>query len=310
MTLQTSNQDESQRIWTVLDLLRWTTRHFGERGIESPRLDAECLLAFALGCERLKLYIDYEKPVEETERARFRGLVKARAAERIPVAYLTGRREFWSLPLTVNPAVLVPRPETECLVEAAIPWIARVGAGCRVLELGAGSGAVTVALARECPGAEFWATDLSSDALSVAQKNAQDLVPDVAIRWLEGDLFAPLPGERFDLIVSNPPYVAETDRLALAPELAHEPALALFGGPDGCVVLRRIVQAAPGHLRAAGALLLELDPRQVETIRAEAQRVGFDPAASIRDASGTERALLMSPPDRERISQPAPLESR
>ena len=177
----------SDKTWTVLELLQWTTTHFKDRGIASARLDAECLLAYALGCDRLKLYVDYEKPVEEAERGRFRELVKARGGDRKPVAYLTGRREFWSLPLAVSPAVLVPRPETECLVEAALPL---VGPGTRVLEVGTGSGAIVVALATERPDAVFWATDLSSDALSVAQKNAQALVPDVEIRWLEGDLYA------------------------------------------------------------------------------------------------------------------------
>ncbi len=298
----------TSKTWTVLDLLQWTTAHFKERGVASARLDAECLLAYALGCDRLKLYVDYEKPVEEAERARFRELVKARGRERMPVAYLTGRREFWSLPLAVSPAVLVPRPETECLVEAALPLL---GAGTRVLEIGTGSGAIVIALATERPDALFWATDRSSDALSVAQKNAQALVPDVEIRWLEGDLFAPLAGERFDLVVSNPPYVAETERGSLPPELAHEPSGALFGGgEDGADCLRRLVAEAPAHLRPGGRLLLELDPRQLPAISDAAIAAGFDPGATIRDAAGTERALLIGPPDDpERATQPAPLES-
>ncbi len=296
----------AEKIWTVLDLLRWTTDHFTDRGVESPRLDAECLLAYALGCDRLRLYIDYEKPVEETERGRFRELVKARAGERIPMAYLSGQREFWSMPFVVNPSVLVPRPETECLVEAALP---RLGPGSRVLELGTGCGAITVALAKEHPEAAFWATDLSADALAVAQKNAQTLVPDVAIRWVAGDLFAGLGGERFDLIVSNPPYVAERDRPTLAPELSHEPELALFGGADGTEVLRRIIAASPAHLLPGAALLLELDPRQAEARRRHGSELGFDPAAPIRDAAGNERAILLSFPADGRAPQPDPLES-
>ncbi len=305
MTPRTPHDD--QRIWTVLELLQWTTAHFKDRGIASARLDAECLLAYALGCDRLKLYVDYEKPVEEAERGRFRELVKARGGERMPVAYLTGRREFWSLPLAVSPAVLVPRPETECLVEAAMPL---VGSGTRVLEVGTGSGAIVVALATEHPDAVFWATDLSSDALSVAQKNAQALVPEVEIRWLEGDLFAPLGDERFDLIVSNPPYVDEASREGLPPELAHEPAGALFGGgDDGAECLRRLVAGAPAHLRPGGRLLLELDPRQIPELRRAAVAAGFDPGAPIRDAAGTERALLFGlPDDPESATQPTPLE--
>ncbi len=304
---QRAGGERGSEIWTVLDLLQWTTSHFSDRGIESPRLDAECLLAYALGCDRLHLYIDYEKPVEEAERARFRELVRARAGDRVPVAYLTGRREFWSMPFAVNPSVLVPRPETECLVEAALSC---VEPGRRVLELGTGSGAITIALAKERPDAAYWATDISSDALAVAQKNAQNLVPDVAIHWIEGDLFAPLGGERFDLVVSNPPYVAEPERAGLAPELRHEPASALFGGPDGCDVLRRIVAGAGPHLLPGASLLLELDPRQIDAIEAAAREAGFDPGPPIRDASGTQRALRMNPRrnDEEPASQPVPLE--
>ena len=293
------------RTWTVLDLLQWTTRHFEERGIESARLDAECLLAYALGCERLRLYIDYEKPVEEAERARFRELVKARGGDRVPVAYLTGKREFWSIPLTVNPSVLVPRPDTECLVEAALP---RLADGVRVLEIGTGSGAIILALASECPTAEFWATDLSSDALAVAQKNAQDRIPEVAVHWVQGDLYTPLADERFDLIVSNPPYVREGE--PLDPELAHEPASALFAGPDGLAVLEPLVRGAGTHLNPGGSLLVELDPGQIPALSAVAAECGFDPGVAIRDAAGRDRALLWRLADDEPgpTTDPAPRE--
>src|SRR6185295_3487032 len=165
----------ASRTWTVLDLLRWTTRHFAERGIETPRLDAECLLAHALGCDRLRLYLEFDKPVIESERAVFRGLVRARANERIPVAQLTGAREFWSLPLRVSRDVLIPRPDTETLVTAALDLLPDAAAAARVLDLGTGTGAVALALAHERPRAAIFASDRSAEALRIAQQNAETL---------------------------------------------------------------------------------------------------------------------------------------
>src|SRR5262245_36077826 len=160
------------RTWTVLELLRWTQGHFASRGIDSARLDAECLLAHALASDRLRLYLDFEKPVEAEERARFRELVRRRADERIPVAQLTGRKEFWSLSFEVTPDVLVPRPETETLVAWALDALRERGREWRVLDVGTGSGALAVALARELPKARIVASDVSEAALAVARRNA------------------------------------------------------------------------------------------------------------------------------------------
>lgn len=288
----------ASRSWTVLELLRWTTQHFSERGIETPRLDAECLLAFALDCDRLRLYVDYEKPVDEGERARFRELVRERGSERVPVALLTGRREFWSLPLRVTRDVLVPRPDTETLVAAALARIPDRDAEAAVLDVGTGSGAIALAIASERSKARVTATDISAAALAVARENAEALALADRVRFLEGSLFEPFAiaggldgGARFDLIVSNPPYVAERDRATLPPELRHEPASALFAGADGTEVLRAIAAQAGALLNPGGSVLLELDPRQADAVQGWLRDAGLASIEVHRDAAGRQRVV-------------------
>lgn len=291
---------QSEKIWTVLDLLKWTTEHFKEAGVESPRLDAECLLAHALDCERLRLYLDFDKPVEAPERARFRELVRARASERVPVALLTGVREFWSLPIAVNRDVLVPRPESELLVEWVLGEVPEPGDGHSLLEIGTGSGAIALAIATERAGLAIAATDLSPSACKCAEENALRLeLAERAepIRWLEGDLFAPIVGERFSLLVSNPPYVASGERGSLPPELAHEPETALFAGEDGLAVLRPLISGAPAYLLPGGALACECDPRQIGALHDIALAAGFETTTVLLDAAGRERVLCARLPE-------------
>jgi release factor glutamine methyltransferase len=280
-----------KRVWTVLDLLRWTTDHFASRGIDTPRLDAEVLLAYALECDRLRLYLEYEKPVEEPERARFRELVQRRADERIPVALLTGTREFWSLSFEVTPEVLVPRPETETLVTAALERLPDAEAELRVLDVGTGSGAVALALASERPKARVVATDISAAALAVAGRNAERLGLADRVAFAEGDLFEPLAGERFDLVISNPPYIGRGEAESLAPELRHEPESALYAGADGLEVLRRLVAEASDHLEAGGVLALEIDPRQAPALLQLCTDAGLRDVRVHRDLAGRERAV-------------------
>jgi release factor glutamine methyltransferase len=276
--------------WTVLRLLRWTTEHFTSKGIETARLDAEVLLAYALGIERLRLYLDFEKPVMEEERARFRTLVQRRGEERVPVAYLTGMREFWSLPLAVTPDVLIPRPETETLIEAVLARVSRERS-VRVLDLGTGSGAIALALAKELPLAELTASDVSDAALAVAQKNAESLGQGERLRFASGDGFEAVPGACFDVIVSNPPYVAEAEAGSLAPELGHEPPGALFAPGDGTALLRRFVAEAPSFLAPGGLLAVELAPAQAEGVTQSLLAAGFEALAEHRDLTGRVRAL-------------------
>lgn len=283
-------------VWTVLELLRWTAQHFAERGIDTARLDAELLLADVLGCDRLRLYVDHDKPVGEGERARFRELVRARAGERVPVSILLGRREFWSLPLAVTRDVLTPRPETETLVAAALDALPDREAEWRVLDVGTGSGAIALAIAHERPKARVTATDVSPAALAVARGNAEALGLGLRVRFLEGALFAPVAAElaagaRFDAVVSNPPYVARRDAESLPPELRHEPALALFGGEDGSELLRALAAEVAGALAPGGFAAFELDPRQAEAMAAWLAAGGLAGATVHRDAAGRPRVV-------------------
>ena len=297
-----SGPDARDRTWTVLELLRWTTDYFSRSGIDSARLDAEVLLAHALETERLRLYIDYEKPVLPEERDRYRALVKRRAQERVPVSQLLGEREFWSLPFKVTSDVLTPRPETETLVEFALSKAAKAARGSqglaadavrgvepgesavaaeapgspfRILDIGTGSGAIALALASELPQAEITATDLSERALQIAILNADQLHKRERVRFLVGDLFEPIASERFDLIVSNPPYVASKDAGSCPPELSHEPEMALFAGHDGLEVIRRLIVSAGDHLSPGGWLGIELSPEQAEPVEQELSQAGF-----------------------------------
>ena len=283
-------------VWTVLGLLRWTTEHFTARGLDSPRLDAECLLAHALGTDRLRLYLDFDKPVGAEERVRFRELVRRRAGERVPVAQLTGVREFWSLPLEVTRDVLVPRPETETLVEAALGLARERGPELCILDVGTGSGAVALALAKELPESRITATDVSRAALAVAARNAERLGVGDRVRFVRGSLYAPVAGERFDLVVANPPYLAEGEAPLLAPELGFEPHAALFAGPRGDEVLVALVDGARQVLGPGGGLALEIAPEQAGALRTRCAARGLEDVRVIPDLAGRERVVVARAP--------------
>ncbi len=278
----TEARSDRERNWTVLELLRWTTDYFQRQGIESARLDAELLLAHALESARLRLYIDHDKPVLPAERDRFRELVRRRAQERVPVSILLGEREFWSLSFKVTKDVLTPRPDTETLVEAVLSKLKGPSAAepdaerrWRILDLGTGSGAIALSLASELPEVDITATDLSEAALQIAAENADRLLQGERVRFLHGDLFDPVARERFDIVVSNPPYVARRDAKSLPPELAHEPEMALFAGEDGLDVIRRLVAGAGDRLSPGGWLMIELSPEQAGTVEQMLAGAGF-----------------------------------
>jgi release factor glutamine methyltransferase len=278
--------------WTVLKVLQWTAAYFGRKDIEQPRASAEVLLAHVLSMERIQLYLNFDRPLTPPELASYRDLIRRRAA-REPTQYITGRQEFWSLELEVTPAVLIPRPETELLVEKALELLRN--SAKRVLDLGTGSGAIALALAHECPTVHVIASDRSYAALQVAQRNAlrhqlQDRVAFVLADLLSG--FSPSPAP-FDFIVSNPPYVGEKEFPSLAPEIIqYEPNVALVAGPQGLAVIRRIIREAPRYLRNNGSLLLEIGAGHAEILDAELSRVpGLDHFEFLPDYAGILRVL-------------------
>jgi release factor glutamine methyltransferase len=279
--------------WTVRRLLDWTTRYLAGRGVESAGLEAAVLLAHALGWRRLDLYTRHDEEPDDGPRQRFRELVRRRA-EGCPVAYLVGRKEFFSLDFEVGPAVLVPRPDTEWLVDEGLRLARDILPEPLLLDLGTGSGCVAVAVARHCPAARVVATDVSVEALEVAARNAERHKVAGRVTFLHGDLFAPLPpGERFDLVLSNPPYIPTGDLAGLEPSVRdHEPRLALDGGPDGLAVIERIVREAGPWLKPGGHLLFEIGADQEEAARQRlGQAPGFEEAATIRDGEGRPRVL-------------------
>lgn len=284
--------------WTILKLLAWTTSFFKSHGIESPRADAEILLAHTLGSERIALYAHYDQPLNPTELARFKALIKRRAA-REPVAYIVGQKGFWSLELSVAPAVLIPRPETECLVEKALEFLPKnpVARPLRVLELGTGSGAIILALAKERPVHRFFALDRSIAALALARRNAQLNGLGERVFWWVADWFEALrpTASPFDLIVSNPPYIPTADIVGLQPEIhSFEPRQALDGGADGLQCLRRIIRQAPPFLVPGGLMLLEIGHDQAAALKDLAAVCGrYCEPNVFQDYGGKDRLLQL-----------------
>jgi release factor glutamine methyltransferase len=267
---------------TVRSLLVDATRELGER------IDAELLLSDALGRSRSWLFAHADDLVAADGVEAFAARV-ARRRTGEPIAYILGRRGFWSFELTVTPATLIPRPETELLVELALERLPRDRA-CRVVDLGTGSGAIALAIARERPLAEVVATDASTDALAVAESNARTLGLD-RVRFVRGDWFAPLSDGLFDLIVSNPPYIEADDRHLGEGDLRFEPVSALASGLDGLDDIRRIVADAPAHLRPGGWLLLEHGWTQGGAVRTLFD-ARWQSATTQADLEGRERTTL------------------
>jgi release factor glutamine methyltransferase len=290
-----SNEDRMPaHPWTILKTLQWTADYFRRHGVENGRPAAEVLLTHCLQCERIDLYLRYDQPLQADELARFKTLIRRRA-QREPDAYIIGQKEFWSLPLQVTSAVLIPRPETECLVEAALDRLP-ADDPIQVLELGTGSGAISIALARERACWRIAASDFSPEALDVARCNARRLVGPDRIEFFRGSWFEPFENRQsdFDLIVSNPPYVSAGDMDRLEPEVRlFEPASALNGGDDGMDCLRHIIQTAPDYLKPSGWLMLEMGYDQARAVKSVGERCGaYQFTGVTKDYSGLERVAL------------------
>jgi release factor glutamine methyltransferase len=280
------------KVWTVGGLLQWTEQFFKQKGVESPRLDAQILLAHVLGCDRIHIYTRFAEEVGEDRRAQFRELVRRRV-ERSPVAYLVGRKEFYNLSFEVSSAVLIPRPATESLVVRALELLKPLPAP-RILDVGTGSGCIAVSVAKQHSGARVVAVDISAEALAIARRNVDRLGVAGRIQLLNGDLYAGLTDAApFDLIVSNPPYIPSAVISGLAPDVRdHEPCLALDGGPDGFAVFDRLIAGAADRLAAGGWLLVEIGfDQETEALSRLAAAPGLVSGPTVRDADGHPRVI-------------------
>jgi release factor glutamine methyltransferase len=283
---------EGGEVWTIRRVLTWSIDDLKKRGFPSPRLDAELLLAYVLGADRVRLIIDADRPLMKDELTRYRELHQRRRAGE-PIAYLLGVREFYGRPFRVDRRVLIPRPDTETLVEVGLTRTRHLDLAARVLDLCTGSGCVAISLSRERPTTCVLGLDLSPDAIAVAREN---MVRLGAVNCALGvsDLFAALEGRRvhFDLITANPPYIPDEEIPGLQLDVrAYEPHLALSGGADGLVLIRRIVAEAPAHLALGGVLALAVMAGQAPSVRPLLEAAGFVDIEVQKDLGGHERVV-------------------
>jgi release factor glutamine methyltransferase len=291
----------SPQRWIIKDLLEVTSDYLKKKYIDSPRLCAEMLLAYQLKTTRIKLYLDFDKPLNEKDINEYRLLIQRRL-KREPVQYITGMQEFWSLEFNVGPNVLIPRPETEILVEQAVSILGSREAGDQtgsvsVLDIGTGSGAIAVSIASELPDADIWATDVSAEALEVAKANASKHGVENRINFVESDLFSALKNvqQQFDVIVSNPPYIPREDYDSLPPEVGrYEPRSALDGGEGGLIFINRLILDVKDFLKPGGWLLIEMAPFQTAKAMELAAQTGFyGEQKIIKDYSHKDRVVML-----------------
>lgn len=290
--------DQTPSKWTIIRLIDWSTNYFTGHGIDSPRMTAEILLAHALNYRRIDLYLKYDQPLSLDELARYKTLVKRRVA-REPVAYILGTKPFWIHDVAVTPDVLIPRPETEGLVEAALEILPvdDHGQTWRVLEAGVGSGAVIIALASERPHHQFFASDISPSALAMARHNKNTILNQDAVHLFAGDWFASLKPDNvtFDLILSNPPYIPSGEFAGLQAEVAQfEPRIALDGGREGLNCIERLIRHSAAFLSDQGWLLLEIGYDQKEAVAAIAGHTNaYETIHFTRDHRHIDRIALL-----------------
>jgi release factor glutamine methyltransferase len=276
-----------QEKWDVLKILTWTKGYLADKGVENPRLEAEWMLCEALSLDRVGLYLNFDKPLSDSELAAYRGMV-ARRGKREPLQYILGSQEFMGLEFQVSPAVLIPRHDTEVLVTQGVKRGATAGS---ILDIGSGSGCVAIALAKALPEAEVCSVDISGEALAVARENAEK--NDAPVQFFQGALFEPFPGRRFDMIVSNPPYIPAVELATLQQEVrGFEPMSALDGGADGLDFYRQITQDAPEHLNPGGWLLFEVGAGQAPDVLGLLRASGFNlDCFTDTDPAGIERVV-------------------
>ncbi len=284
--------------WTIGSLLQWTTQYFRDQGVDNPRLDADVLLSFLLGKERLYLYVHFDQPMQQEELTAYRDMVRRRAA-RVPVAYITGRKELMGLEFKVSPAVLIPRPDTEILVEAATERLAAAKDGL-ILDVGTGSGAVLVGVLSRLANCRGVATDLSAAALEVAVGNAERLLADGQAIFCQADLFPAEPAW-FDAILSNPPYVTVAEMAQLSADVRQEPKIALCGGEDGLDFYRRLIDGGLTRLKPTGFMAVEVGAGQAQAVSGLAGQSGWRTEQIILDYAGIERVVVLRPAKQEAV---------
>ena len=295
----------SGETWTVLKIIQWTTEYLKGKGIDNPRLDSEVLLAHLLRLDRVGLYLNFDRPLSRDELSSFREIVKRRGS-REPLQYITGHQEFWSLDFKVTPDVLIPRPDTEILVEEALKAVRRETLDVRrqnqlpftILDLCTGSGCIAISLAHELKDAVVYAVDTSEAALSIARENAEKNVVQDRVIFLQGDLYEALTSyvsrlTSYDIIVSNPPYIKNIDIPNIQPEVRdYEPRMAVDGGTEGLGFYKRIVADAPNHLSPHGWLMVEVGEGQADAVsKMMADTGAFESISTVKDLAGIERVV-------------------
>ena len=291
--------------WTVLKIIQWTTEYLKGKGIDNPRLDSEVLLAHLLRLDRVGLYLNFDRPLSRYELSSFREIVKRRGS-REPLQYITGHQEFWSLDFKVTPDVLIPRPDTEILVEEALKAVRRETLDVRrqnqlpftILDLCTGSGCIAISLAHELKDAVVYAVDTSEAALSIARENAEKNGVRDRVIFLQGDLYEALTSyvsrlTSYDIIVSNPPYIKNIDIPNIQPEVRdYEPRMAVDGGTEGLGFYKRIVADAPNHLSPHGWLMVEVGEGQADAVsKMMADTGAFESISTVKDLAGIERVV-------------------
>lgn len=281
-------------VWTIIKILDWTKQYFADRGVENPRLDAEVLLCAVLQCERIKLYMDFERPLTGVELSQYKNYV-ARRGQHEPLAYILGEKEFMRNSFKVTSATLVPRPETELLVESLIKAARGLKADgdVKILDIGTGSGAIIVSLLDYLPNAKGVGVDISVDALIVAEENSRRIGVRERAGFMQSDLFNRIPADKkFDIIVSNPPYIPAADIAGLAKDVQKEPRGALDGGADGLDFYRRIISEAMDHMTDEGILAFEVGINQAQVVAELCRKAGFKATAIRKDYADIERMVF------------------
>ena len=283
---------DNNDIWTIGRILKWTEQYFGTKGVESPRLDAEVLLSHVLKKERIFLYVHFDQPLEAEELAAYKALIKQRV-EHVPVAYLLGQKEFMGLNFKVTPATLIPRPDTEILVQAAVERL-RGRENCSFADIGTGSGAICLSVLSFVPGSHAVTVDISPEARAVAEENAASLGMADRIEFFTGDLLEPIKDRKFTAILSNPPYIPEKDIEGLQAEVrCKEPYGALSGGEDGLDFYRRLCAEAPNLLEEDGFMAFEVGIGQAQVVAELAMENPLIKRTEIlKDLAGIERVVI------------------